>query len=284
MLLLALVATGCVSGVTTQKIPVNIGFRPVIGHDTRAYESIPFPQDRTFSVWALDRTSGDLYIEDETIVCRNGLWNSAMVWPENELHFFAFHPQDIPHEFDLERGIVINDYSTADGGKDILMASAVADDYVTDSLVNLSFDHILSRVEFRVAKSLSSDITVVVQKIVLDGFSLSGSYNNRDYQAWNKTSEDDVYVIFEDEEGVEITNDPIYIGDDFYTIPQLCKAEVIITYKIRYGQSGWVTDQIETTGNLRTEWNPGKQYTYTLMLTDTKLTYTTGISNWNNRE
>ena len=30
--------------------------------------------------------------------------------------------------------------------------------------------------------------------------------------------------------------------------------------------------------------NPGKQYTYTLTLADTRLTYTTGISNWNNRE
>ena len=27
-----------------------------------------------------------------------------------------------------------------------------------------------------------------------------------------------------------------------------------------------------------------KQYTYTLTLADTRLTYTTGISNWNNRE
>ena len=52
---------------------------------------------------------------------------------------------------------------------------------------------------------------------------------------------------------------------------------------MRVGNGGWVPDQLSV-GNLRTDWQSGKQYTYTLNLTDTRLVYTTGISNWNNRE
>ena len=49
--LCVILLTGCVGGV--ERVSKNIGFNPVIGHDTRAVEeSIPFPEDRTFNVWA----------------------------------------------------------------------------------------------------------------------------------------------------------------------------------------------------------------------------------------
>ncbi len=285
IIVVILAAAGCMSETMTTKIPVNIGFRPVIGHDTRADESIPFPQDRTFSAWAVSNFDQSIYINNETIACNGGEWKSKCVWPEESLRFSAFYPQDVPHTFSYEKGVMINEYSTADGGRDLLIASTVAGgDESTDSLVNLRFDHILSRIEFRMQHSLSSDITVMLQKVELTGFALQGSYNVTDYLKWNKSSENETYVVFEDEDGIRLSTQTQYIGNDFYTIPQLCKAEIIIRYKIRYGNNGWVTDQIESTGNLRSEWGPGKQYTYTLNLTETKLTCTTGISNWNNRE
>jgi hypothetical protein len=149
---------GCMSETMTTKIPVNIGFRPVIGHDTRADESIPFPQDRTFSAWAVNNFDQSIYINNETIACNGGEWKSKYVWPEESLRFSAFYPQDVPHAFSSERGVMINEYSTADGGRDLLVASTVAGgDEATDSLVNLRFDHILSRIEFRMQHSLSTE-------------------------------------------------------------------------------------------------------------------------------
>ena len=72
-------------------------------------------------------------------------------------------------------------------------------------------------------------------------------------------------------------------GYDFYTIPQLCQADIVVSFKVKVGTGGWIPDTM-TVGALKTDWQSGKQYTYTLTLTDTRLTYTTGISNWNNRE
>ena len=57
-----LLFSGCVELQTTRTTS-NISFLPLIGHDTRAVESVPFPQDRSFKVWAVNQASGDVYIE-----------------------------------------------------------------------------------------------------------------------------------------------------------------------------------------------------------------------------
>ena len=55
----------------------------------------------------------------------------------------------------------------------------------------------------------------------------------------------------------------LYIGEEFYTIPQLCRARI---------------PQVEEIKELDTNWEPNTHYTFTLNLTETKLTHTTGIS------
>ena len=74
-LVAALLMAGCVGPLQTQRIPVNIGFDPVIGHDTRtAVESVPFPEDDTFNVWAVNQSNGKIYLEDETISYGSNGW------------------------------------------------------------------------------------------------------------------------------------------------------------------------------------------------------------------
>lgn len=281
-----LLLSGCVVGLRTNKIPANIGFKPVIGHDTRAEseESIPFPEDRTFRVWATDQYDGSSVLDGETISHTSAGWLSSCTWPESELSFTACWPTDLSPEYDRESGLIFRGFNTDKDGRDLLVARNKSD-YETDSLVTLNFDHILSRVDFRVMHSLEDNMEIRVKKIELVGFGFEGDYNTSGDGLWKVSSKDDTHVVYDagEGEGYRLTKDATYIGEDFFAIPQLCEADIVMTCLVRVGSGGWVTDVLNVNG-LKTEWQSGKQYTYTLNMTDTRLVYTTGISNWNNRE
>lgn len=275
--------SGCVGGLQTQRIPVNIGFDPVIGHDTRAEESVPFPQDRTFKVWAVNQSNGQLHIDNEQISHSSAGWLSSKKWPQAELMFEAYSPSDLQTEFSKNKGLTINDFDCSGGDVDVLIAKADHADMSIDSLVIMTFEHVLSRVEFRMLHSLSSEMSVKIRKIEMIGFASKGTYNSRDDKTWTVGAKDFSWVVFEDAEGVDITSNPIYIGEDFYTIPQHCTARVEVTFDVKFGDAAWIP-QTEVIKDLDTLWEPSTHYTYTLNLTDQKLTYTTGISTWSNRE
>lgn len=275
--------TGCV-GLRTNKVPVNIGFRPVIGHDTRADESVPFPQDRTFRLWAQESRTGSLYLNDETIRY-NGGWNASKIWPDEELTFEACWPMDLPASYSKSEGLQIKDFDCSGGDVDILLAKAY-DGFEVDSLVVLRFDHILSRVEFRMLHSLSDSMSVRLKKIEMKGFAFKGSWNTKESGRWHIEDRNNSYTVYDagDGEGIEITAGTAqYIGDDFHVIPQISSAALEVTCDVRYGSASWIP-QVETIKSVDTEWDPGKHYTYTLNLRMDKLTSTTGISSWNNRE
>ncbi len=278
----ALLLSGCVGGLQTQRIPVNIGFDPVIGHDTRAEESVPFPEDRTFNVWAVNESNGSLYLDDETVSHSSGGWLASRKWPLAELTFEAYSPSDLTPTFSRNKGLTISDFDCSEGDVDILIAQADNADMDIDSLVTITFEHVLSRVEFRMLHSLSSEMSVKVKKIELIGFASKGTYNSRNDHPWDIGESDFSYVVFEDEAGLVITSEPIYLGSDFYTIPQRCTAQVEVSFEVKYGNASWIP-QVETIDAINTSWEPSTHYTYTLNLTETKLTHTTGISTWSNR-
>ena len=276
-------ACSCVLGLQSNKIPVNIGFRPVIGHDTRAEieESVPFPQDRSFKVWATNTEDGSTVLNDEAVSYGTSGWFASQIWPDAELSFTAYWPVDLAPSYDPDKGVSIKGFNTDKDKRDILVARNKAE-YDADSLAVLNFDHILSRVDFRVMHSLEDNVEVVLTKIELDGYAFSGDY---DGGAWTVGAKTDKHVVYDagTGAGMKLTKDAVYVGVDFYTIPQLCEAAVVLYCNVRVGAGGWIPDILKIDG-LKTDWQSGKQYTYTLNLTDTRLTYTTGISNWNNRE
>jgi hypothetical protein len=267
----------------TQRIPVNIGFDPVIGHDTRADESIPFPTDRTFNVWAVNESEAAIYINDETVSYDSDGWTASKTWPQAMLSFEAYSPSGLGFEFSRDGGMTLKDFDCSKGDVDILVAKADNADMNTDSLVTMTFDHVLSRVEFRMLQSLSSEMQVKVRKIEMIGFASRGTFNSRKEEPWTPGAKDFSYVVFEDADGVATSSEPIYLGNEFYTIPQLCRARIELTFDIKYGEAAWIP-QVEVIEELDTYWEPSTHYTYTLNLTESKLTYTTGISSWNNRE
>ena len=282
IILMTFLLYGCSFGDDITKIYMNIGFIPVIGHDTRAEESVPFPQNRTFNVWAMDCSDGSILINKENIGHSAEGWLSASKWPDAELDFTAYWPTDINPEYNREKGIIIRDFSDED--TDLLIAREKAE-YGSDTLVPLHFEHILSRLEFRIRQSLEDHIELKLTKIELAGYSNTGSYNLHGNGFWETGSANHRKVIYEAGEGASfnLNREPQYIGDDFFTIPQVFKGTATVHFLVKTGNGEWIPDSM-TSEPLNTEWENGKQYTYTLNITDTKLTFTTGISNWNNRD
>lgn len=280
----AMLLPGCMKLQTT-RTDTNISFKPLIGHDTRVMESVPFPQDRSFKVWAVNQASGETYIQGETISYSAEGWKSSKLWPLDDLSFEACWPLDLPWEYNTANGLQLKDFDCSKGDVDILRAKAY-DNNEQDDEVILSFDHILSRVEFRMLHSLPEDMLVRLKKIEMVGFAAKGDFNTRNPGAWTVGESDFAYMVYDagQTEGVAISPGfAEYIGEDFHVLPQGCTASLEVEYEICYGTAEWVpqSDRIES---LKTQWDPGKHYTYTLNLKMDKLTHTTGISSMKNRE
>lgn len=276
--------TSCIGDLGTDKIPVNIEFRPVIGYDTRVDESVPFPEDRSFLLWAQASRSGKMYISSET-VSYDGGWKSAMVWPQEQINFSACWPLDIPVTYSISEGLQIKGFDCSGGDVDVLIAKADSDDQV-DGKVVLPFNHALSRIEFRMRHSLSEEMSVKVNKIELKGFAYEGDYNTKAANRWSCDDYSASRVIFDaSKEGSKDipSGEAIYLGEELFVIPQVAVPMLEVSYEVRYAESQWVpeTSRIES---LEVFWEEGKHYTYTLNLCMDKLQCTTGISSWNNRE
>ena len=246
-------------------------------------ESVPFPEDRSFNVWAFDESTQSVYIDGEQITNSEKGWVSSKIWPRTQLNFEACWPADVVGAtYKPEKGICIRDYNTEEGEIDILFAKADRREYNSDKFVTLSFEHILSRVEFRMRQSLSSEMSVRLNRIELQGFATKGDFNTSGNYQWKTSGPLCSYVFDTSDSPIEVNSEPIYMGEDFYTIPQLLEATLIVNFEVKYGHASWIPLQ-EEIRNFLIEWLPGTHYTYTLNLTETNLTYTTGISNWNNR-
>ena len=280
----ALLLSGCME-LQTNRTSANICFKPLVGYDTRAVESVPFPQDQSFKVWAMNLTSGQTHIAGETISHSADGWVSEQVWPLDMMYFEAYWPTDLPMEYSASEGLQLRDFDCSKGDMDILVAKAF-DSNEDDDVVILSFDHILSRVEFRMMHSLSEGMAVRLKKISMIGFASRGDYNTKIPSNWDTDSKDFTYVVYDagDSQGIDISaGEAIYIGEEFYTIPQPCVASLEVSYEVRYGTANWVP-QTEVIESLNTHWEPSKHYTYTINLRMDKLTHTTGISSWTNKE
>ena len=282
-----LLFSGCVELQTTRTTS-NISFLPLIGHDTRAVESVPFPQDRSFKVWAVNQNQGiyldgGVYLDAEEISYGDDGWVSSKKWPRHELEFEACWPTDLAVEFSPANGLQLKDFDCSTGDLDILMAHASDNDEI-DGISILRFDHILARVDFRMVHALPEEMSVRLKRMELKGFASRGDYNTKRKDEWVIGAADYSYVVYDagQTDGIDIgTGTPCYIGEEFYVIPQMLLTSLEITYEIRHGKAGWVP-QTETIESIETIWDPSKHYTYTITLRPDKLGHTTAISSWDN--
>ena len=280
--MVAMIASGCVKQETTRALG-PIAFKPLVGHDTRAVESVPFPEDQSFKVWAVNQTSGNTDIKGETISYGSQGWRSEMIWPLDEMYFEAYWPENLPMAFTTDKGLQLRDFDCTKADTDVLVAKAYADNTNTN-VVTLRFDHILSRIEFRMMHSLSEGMAVRVKKIEMIGFAAKGNYSAKNSGQWTVDEPNSSYVIYDaaGSDGIQVgAGVANYIGEELYVIPQACSARLEVFYEIRYGEAGWIPESA-TIESLKTFWDSSRHYTYTLNLRMDQLTHTTAISSLTN--
>ena len=277
-----MILTSCISSLQTTKDSVDIEFRPVIGSDTRAEGSIPFPQDRSFKLWAVEEGSGEQYISD-ALIAYDGGWFAPKPWTDSSLRFAACWPTDLDFIYSGEKGLQIVSFDSSGGDTNILLASTTAHNDA-DSQVTLNFQHILSRVEFQIIHSLQESMSVKINRLTLSDVAMQGSYNLTKPDEWTGQTRYENYLVFEDEEGLLINSSAsTQLGKEFYAVPQMTSGRVEVQCQIQYGKAGnWIPQTYEIK-KMEIVWDPGKHMTYTLNIRMDKMSHTLGISSMNNQ-
>lgn len=302
LVLAAMVAAsaGCIKSTKYDKTTGDIRFSPVIGLDTRSGDnSISFPQDRTFSLWAISDDSGNRYLDDVSVSYTGSRgWTpaGAPLWPYGEsLKFVAYWPSTLQASCASDGTLKIGSFSIDDPSSednDILVTDLTKSYDKTDSIVSLRFHHALAKVDFRVAHALGSEVSVRVEKIVLRGMKTAGSYDSSEDFPWSVSGDRSDIVIFEAEgDGTDISYlTPLQLGGTYSVIPQESAASIEVTYALSSGGSGWLTGQKMSTPDVSDKhpdgylegWEPDRHYTYTLIIREDKISYSTAKSSWDN--
>lgn len=284
---LAVLASACISKVELVQTPIV--FDPVIGTEVRAFDmSIPFPEDKTFGVWALDSSTLSRYIDNEQVCFQDGEWApiSHPLWPtSSSLSFVAYSPYTLP--MGLESGeLVLEGFDVAKEGTDILFAKAASGHEYGQRDVKIPFVHALSKLDMRVKNGFGDDIELRIDKIVLKGIAMRGSFHSSKHPYWriDESSFDDIVIFDSGRDGQFLAGPTMqFIGDVYSIIPQAVKPVVELTYSFRISDAEWIDGQKESVELQDVYWEPGRYYTYSLNLNEVKLTYTTGVGHWNER-
>ena len=284
-----LLASACISSVELVQEPIV--FDPVIGHEVRTVNdmSVPFPEDESFGVWALDSQSSGKYIDDRQICCSSGVWGSASLpfWPSSSsLTFFAYSPYDLPMR--LEGGnLMLEGFDVRDGDDELLFAKTASGLTSAQGEVKLPFIHALAKLDMRVANGYGNDVQVRVDRILLKGVAMRGDFHSARHPYWkaDKSSTVDVTIFDSERDGQFLAGPTMqFIGDVHTIIPQGLTPSVELTYAFRVDEGEWIDGQVESVELRDVFWEPGRYYTYSLRISEMKLSCTTGIGHWNERK
>ena len=284
---LTLLASACISKVELVQSPIV--FNPVIGHEVRAADmSVPFPEDKTFGVWALDSSTLSEYIDNEQVRHVDGEWTSSSrpLWPaSSSLSFLAYSPYSLPVRLD-GGALVLEDFDVSKDDSDILFAQTASGLTSVQGEVKIPFAHALSKLDVRVANGFGDGFDLRIDRIVLKGVAMRGSYHSlkRPYWRIDESSFDDI-IIYDSERNGQFLAGPEmqFIGELHTIIPQKLGSVVELQYAFQVDGSDWIDAQKDVTEEIKITWEPGRYYTYSLTINERKLAYTTGIGHWSER-
>ena len=291
LLPLAFLASACISSV--ELVQTEIVFDPVIGSEVRSSSnvdmSVPFPEDKSFGVWALDSQSGGKYIDNQQIRCSGGIWGgeSLPFWPSSSsLTFYAYAPYGL--QMGLEGGsLALEGFDVREDGTEVLFAKTSSGLTSSDGEVKLPFIHALAKLDVRVANGFGADVDVRIDRLLLKGVAMRGDFRSNRHQYWkaDESSTVDV-IIFDSERDGQFLAGPTmqFIGDVHTIIPQGLAPSIELTYAFRVDEGEWIDGQIDSVELRDVFWEPGRYYTYSLRINEMKLSCTTGIGHWNERK
>lgn len=282
----AALMTSCLSAVKPDGGHGIITFTPVLGTEVRSGDSDkPFPEDMDFGVWALDG-SGTAFMDCEQVSFDGSCWTTAepFEWPDESLRFIACAPHSSGVSLGSEGNILIGDYELQAFPEGLYVTEMTPAVRRTDSTVHLPFRRATAMIDFRVANGLNEATSVTIEKIILKGIYVRGSFDSSADPQWNLAGEPmdvTVYDSSRDGAGPEAVRKPQPYGGTLEIIPQQSKPVVEVAYSFQTADSEWLSGQRNRTAELQAKWEPGRHYTYTLTITETIIRHSAGISTAN---
>ena len=270
----------------------EIVFDPVIGSEVRSSSnvdmSVPFPEDKSFGVWALDSQNGGKYIDDQQIRCSDGIWGdeSLPFWPtSSSLSFYAYAPYDLAMRFE-DGNLALEGFDVREDGAEVLFAKTPSGLTSSEGEVKLPFVQALAKLDVRIANGFGVDVDVRIDRILLKGVAMRGDFHSVRYPYWKADESSTVDItIFDSERDGQFLAGPTmqFIGDVHTIIPQGLTPSIELTYAFRVDEGEWIDGQTDTAELRDVFWEPGRYYTYSLRINEMKLSCTTGIGHWNER-
>ena len=278
-----------------------------------------------FAVWAAyysnDVLDSEPFVNTKVYKATDGTWtyDNLKYWQEGDWHFEAFYP--LPSTLHVEKpvqeqdalyvsftapkeegavleGLTVNYYYGPTASHDLMTAEHTRTYKATNpdaSAVDLSFNHLLSRVTIAV-KTNSSNVSLT--SLTFSGMSVLGAYNTAENP--------DIWSLLKD--FAELSNvpagsfsadpskitsllpsdgTPVDVLPDLLLIPQTPGGsadsqnpiKIDITYKMAEGQEQSHSIYLPSD----TSWDPGRHYHYTLSIGSAKVTLKVNVVDWDER-
>lgn len=281
-------AVSCLSSTLNDDRQATVRFRPVLENSVRSAGDGLFPDTVDFGVWGITE-KGKNHIERERVSFNGKEWETQRqhFWPDGSgLAFAAFAPYGTGFTFDGER-LKLEDFDLSECNRQLYVSEIGNTFYGRDSIVHLRFAPVTSRLDFRIANGLAYGTEIIIEKIILEGVYVKGTYSSSSILKWKTLGEKcDITVYDRTSMADSPEKDRIlgrtqeYYGRTLDVIPQNSFPRIKVIYSFSSNGSGWITGQSDCTENLSSGWLSGRRYTYSLTITGSSILHTTGISYW----
>jgi hypothetical protein len=242
----------------------------------------------TWDSWGGENKAAPNFMSAQTVTWDSGTWtySPTKYWPRSNgdweyVHLFAYSPSTVPF-FGVADGNPQLHFTTAEDPDDqtdlIVAAMYNARGDENDGKVTFKFDHVLSRIGFRVENASEAAATISSVKFDYSGIKNAGTYtfssstvagSNKDPGNWStigaSTFSGTAVTLFTGSATLT-TNNEYDISNQNYLmlIPQIID-NTQKPIKLKYTIDG--NSEVEGTASLSSSsWEPGKAYIYTLRI------------------
>ena len=183
--ILGLVACAKDDVVSVQDNRSAIGFNTFVENATRVDPSITNDNIQEFSVWAYMNNEDGVVFNDELVSRSGDAWtyNNLQYWLVGNNYTFAAFAGNRADVTGLPEGVAMSNeglgvinFTNVEGANDILFAAAVKENVTANpGLVNIQFDHLLSKIKFSFKNGFANTNTTVAVKDITMTAPKSGS-------------------------------------------------------------------------------------------------------------
>lgn len=281
---MGLALTACNSDETVEMAKGNaIGFKTFVNNSTRVATDATTTDLNAFKVWGLmnkDDKTGTPFVATE-VTKANGTWSYTppVYWEKGYAYsFVALAPKDA---YEFTAPTVINTwgsltFNNGTGETDLIYATAKQTTVEGNTCpldVNLTFNHMLSRVRFQFTNGMDDGSTLTVTDVKITNAYKSGTaelkavFNDLAWVPDEATDEATGELAFDNATTTKFAQSASCVTGHKYMIPAPQAKVYKVTFKVTRNHNG-VTDEYTHTVDLPAQaMEPGKSYQFVATLT-----------------